>query len=112
MVRRDQHLAAGLPHCGDRTPDAFVEHLDGLRADHEAACLGRGTGAGDGGPGGVRIRYLTADLGDATGGTETIDGAYTYHDFTTSGSFVATAPAARMRDMIGGGVGNLGLRNS
>jgi hypothetical protein len=70
-----------------------------------------GTGAGNGGPGGVRIRYLTADLGSATGGTITVDGAHTYHDFTTSGSFVATAPAARMRDAIGGGVGQSGPRN-
>jgi hypothetical protein len=51
-----------------------------------------GTTAGNGGPGGVRIRYLTTDLGVATGGTKTVDGSYTYHDFTSSGSFVATTP--------------------
>jgi hypothetical protein len=46
--------------------------------------------AGDGGTGGsgvVIIRYLGAQLG--TGGTVTSAGGFTYHTFTSSGTFTA-----------------------
>jgi hypothetical protein len=52
----------------------------------------------------VEIRYLTADLAGATGGTITTDGAYTVHTFTTSGDFVAGVAATALKDIIGGGI--------
>ena len=65
-----------------------------------------GASAGNGGPGGVRIRWLTSALGNTTGGTETVDGAYTYTDFTTSGSWVATAPPDTNDELLANDVEN------
>jgi len=43
---------------------------------------------GAGGSGIVIIRYKSIDFGQSTGGTKTIDGEYTVHTFTTSGTFI------------------------
>lgn len=51
---------------------------------------GGGGGQGEGSQGGsgiVIIRYLGSQKG--TGGTVTSSGGYTYHSFTTSGTFTA-----------------------
>ena len=48
---------------------------------------GKNSGTGTGGSGIVIIRYLGAQRG--TGGTVTSSGGYTYHAFTTSGTYVA-----------------------
>lgn len=57
---------------------------------------GGGGGAGNAGAGGnggsgiVIIRYLTADISVAIGGTITTDGLHTIHTFTTGGTFNKT----------------------
>jgi hypothetical protein len=48
---------------------------------------GGGGGAGSGGSGVVIIRYSGSQRG--TGGTVTSAGGFTYHTFTTSGTFTA-----------------------
>ena len=54
---------------------------------------GEGTNGGSGGSGVVIISYVTADFGDCTGGTETINGVNTVHTFTESGTFTVALRA-------------------
>ena len=51
---------------------------------------GEVTGAGNGCRGEVRISYIDSEV-NATGGTETTNGIYRIHTFTTSGTFTVTS---------------------
>jgi len=79
---------------GGRAPDAGVTPVSG--SPGSANTGGGGGGAannsashfgGNGGSGVVIVRYLGSQKG--TGGTVTSAGGYTYHTFTTSGTFTA-----------------------
>jgi hypothetical protein len=52
--------------------------------------LTNGSGGGSGGSGIVIIRYAGTTT-KGTGGTITTAGGYTYHTFTSSGTFTATS---------------------
>lgn len=56
---------------------------------------------GQGASGRIILRYLTAGIPSGwtiTGGSKSVSGSYTYHDITSTGNFVATAPPSLRRN--------------